>query len=97
MKEKIINSQRYNTQKTFRDLYRGINEFKKGYQSRTNLLKDENSHLLADSLNILNVLVYPQNKFRLQILLLQGCGHYGVDACRVCWSFWKAWAPFADN
>jgi hypothetical protein len=29
-------------------LYRGINEFKKGYQPRTNLVKDERGDLLAD-------------------------------------------------
>jgi len=29
--------------------YRGINEFKKGYQPRTNLVKDENGDLLAGS------------------------------------------------
>jgi hypothetical protein len=34
------------------DLCRGINEFKKGYQHRTNLVKDENSDLLADSHSI---------------------------------------------
>jgi len=34
--------------------YRGINEFKKGYQPRTNLVKDENGDLLADSHSILN-------------------------------------------
>jgi hypothetical protein len=32
-----------------RDLYRGINEFKKGYQPRRNLVKDENGDLLADT------------------------------------------------
>jgi hypothetical protein len=37
-----------------RELYRGIKEFKKGYQPRTNLVKDENDDLLADSHNILN-------------------------------------------
>jgi hypothetical protein len=37
-----------------RDLYRGINEFKRGYQSRSNLVKDENGKLLADSHSILN-------------------------------------------
>jgi hypothetical protein len=31
-----------------RDLYRGINEFKKGYQPRTNMVKEENGDLLAD-------------------------------------------------
>jgi hypothetical protein len=34
--------------KDIRDLYRGINEFKKGYQPRSNLVKDGNGYLLAD-------------------------------------------------
>jgi hypothetical protein len=37
-----------------RDLYRGINGFKRGYQPRNNLVKDENGNLLADSNNIVN-------------------------------------------
>jgi hypothetical protein len=37
-----------------RDLYRGIIGFKRGYQPRNNLVKDENGDLLADSYNILN-------------------------------------------
>jgi hypothetical protein len=45
-----MNSKNKNT----RDLYRGINEFKRGYQLRNNLMKDENGDLLADSHNILN-------------------------------------------
>jgi hypothetical protein len=40
--------------KKIRDLYERINEFKRGYQPRNNLVKDENSDLLADSHNILN-------------------------------------------
>jgi hypothetical protein len=40
--------------KNIRDLFRGINLFKKGYQPRNNLLKDENGDLLADSHDILN-------------------------------------------
>jgi hypothetical protein len=36
------------------DLYRGINDFKRDYQSRSNLVKDENGDLLADSHIILN-------------------------------------------
>jgi hypothetical protein len=40
--------------KNIRDLYRGINEFKRGYQPRNNLVKDENGNVLADSHNILN-------------------------------------------
>jgi len=30
-------------------LYRGINEFKKGYQPRTNIVKDEKGDMFADS------------------------------------------------
>jgi hypothetical protein len=40
--------------KNITDLYRGINEFKKGYQPRTNLVKDERGDLLTDPHNILN-------------------------------------------
>jgi len=31
-----------------RDLYRGISDFKKGYQSRCNIVKDEKGDLVAD-------------------------------------------------
>jgi hypothetical protein len=34
--------------KNIRDIYRGINEFKKGYQPVTNLVKDKTGDLLAD-------------------------------------------------
>jgi hypothetical protein len=37
-----------------RHLYRGINEFKKGYQSRINIIKDEHGNLIADPQNVLN-------------------------------------------
>jgi hypothetical protein len=40
--------------KNIRDLYRGINEFKRGYQPRNNIVNNENGDLLADSHNILN-------------------------------------------
>ena len=39
--------------KNVRDLYRGFSDFKKGYQPRTNLVKDEKGDLVADSHNIL--------------------------------------------
>jgi len=39
--------------KNIRDLYRGVNDFKKGYQPRTNVLKDERGALFADSHSIL--------------------------------------------
>jgi hypothetical protein len=34
-------------------LYRGINDFKRGYQPRTNVVKDEKGDLVADSHSIL--------------------------------------------
>jgi hypothetical protein len=37
-----------------KDLYRGINKFKMGYQPRSNSVKDETCYLLADPHNILN-------------------------------------------
>jgi hypothetical protein len=40
--------------KNIRNLWRGINGIKKGYQPRNNLAKDQNGDLLADSHNILN-------------------------------------------
>jgi hypothetical protein len=40
--------------KTIRDLYGGINEFKRGYQPRSNLVKVEDGDLLAQSNNIVN-------------------------------------------
>jgi len=36
-----------------RDLYRGINDFKKGYQPRTIIVKDEKGDLVADSRSIM--------------------------------------------
>ena len=37
-----------------RDLYRGINDFKKGYQPRTIIVKDEKGDLVADSHSIMS-------------------------------------------
>jgi hypothetical protein len=36
-----------------RYLYRGINDFRKGYQPRTNIVKDEKGYLTKDSHTIL--------------------------------------------
>jgi hypothetical protein len=50
-----INKLRSNSKnKNIRDLYRGINGFKKGYQPRTNLVKEERGDLHADPHQILN-------------------------------------------
>jgi hypothetical protein len=54
LKGKIIELETNNKNKNTRDLYRGISEFKLGYQRRINIIKDENSNLLADPQNILN-------------------------------------------
>jgi hypothetical protein len=54
LKDKINDLARNNKNKNIRDLYRRINEFKRSYQPRNNLVKDENGDLLADSLGIFN-------------------------------------------
>jgi hypothetical protein len=45
--DKINELESNSKNKNIRDLYRGINEFKKGYQTRTNLVKDEKGDLLV--------------------------------------------------
>jgi hypothetical protein len=51
----IINELESNSKnKNIRNLCRGINKFKKGYQPRTNLVKDVRGDLLADPHKILN-------------------------------------------
>jgi hypothetical protein len=52
LKDKINVLAMNSENKNIRDLYRGINEFKKGYQPRSNLMKDENGDLLGDFHNI---------------------------------------------
>jgi hypothetical protein len=48
LKGKINEPETNNKNKNIRDLYRGINEFKKSYQPRINIINDENGNLLAD-------------------------------------------------
>jgi hypothetical protein len=48
--EPAVNSKNMN----IGDLYRGINEFNRGCQPRSNLVRDENGDLLADSHNSLS-------------------------------------------
>ena len=40
--------------KNIRDLHRGINDFKKGYQPRTKIVKDEKGDLVTDCHGILD-------------------------------------------
>jgi hypothetical protein len=53
LKDRINEHGTSSKNKNIRYLYIGINEFKKGYQQRTNLVKYENRDLLADSHYIL--------------------------------------------
>jgi hypothetical protein len=43
-----------NKNKNIRDSYRGINEYKKGYQPRINITEDENGNLLTVPHSVLN-------------------------------------------
>jgi hypothetical protein len=54
LKDKINELATNSKNKNIRDLYRGINKFKRGYQPSNNSVKEENGDLLADSHNILN-------------------------------------------
>jgi hypothetical protein len=54
LKDKINELESKSKNKNIRDLYRHINEFKKGYQPRTNLVKAERGDLLVDSHKILS-------------------------------------------
>ncbi|PNF14989.1 hypothetical protein B7P43_G01541 [Cryptotermes secundus] len=59
--------------KNISDLYRGINDFKRGYQPSSNLVKDENGDLLADS----HILNRWRNYFS-QLLTVSGLRSLGV-------------------
>jgi hypothetical protein len=52
--DKINELESNSKNKNIRDLYRGINEFKKTYQPRTNLVKNEKDDLRADPNKIVN-------------------------------------------
>jgi hypothetical protein len=54
MKQKINELATNSKNKNIRDLYRGIDKFKRGYQPRSNLVKDPNGDLFADSHENLN-------------------------------------------
>jgi hypothetical protein len=54
LKGKINELKTNNKIKNIRDLYRRINEFKKGYHPRINIIKYENGNLLADPQSVSN-------------------------------------------
>jgi len=53
LKAKIEELETESKIKNIRDLYREISDFKKGYQPRTNIAKDEKGDLVANSHSIL--------------------------------------------
>jgi len=53
LKDKIEELEITSKIKYIRDLYRGINDLKKPYQPRTNIIKNEKSDLVTDSHSIL--------------------------------------------
>ena len=53
MKAKIEELETNSKMNNIRDLYRGINDVKKGYQPRTGIVKDEKGDLVADSHGIM--------------------------------------------
>jgi hypothetical protein len=54
LKDKITEIESYSKNENIKNLYMGINEFEKGYQPRTNLVKDEKGDLLVDPHKIEN-------------------------------------------
>jgi hypothetical protein len=70
LKDKFNELESNNKNKNIRDVYRGINEFKKGYQPRTNLVKDERGDLLAHTHKSLN----RWKNYFCQILNIHGAG-----------------------
>jgi hypothetical protein len=54
LKGKINELETNNIKKNIRDLYRDINEFKKGYHPTISIIKDENGNLIADPQSVLN-------------------------------------------
>jgi hypothetical protein len=54
LKGKINELETNNKNKNNRNLYRGTNEFKKGYKPRINIIKGENGNLIADLHGVLN-------------------------------------------
>ena len=52
LKAKIEEPETHSKIKNIRDLYMGINDVKRGYQHRTNIVKDEKGNSVADTYSI---------------------------------------------
>ena len=54
LKEKVNKLEENSKNKTIQEMYQGINEFKKGYQPRSYVIKKHNRTILGDKISILN-------------------------------------------
>jgi hypothetical protein len=68
LKDKSNEHETSSKNKNIRDLHRSMNEFKKGYQHRTNLTKNDKGDLLTDFHSILN----RQKNYFCQLLNVHG-------------------------
>jgi hypothetical protein len=73
LKDKINELESNSKNKNIGELYRGINEFNKGYHPRTNLVKDERGSLLAEPHKIF----YRWKNYFCQLLNVHGAGGVG--------------------
>jgi hypothetical protein len=76
LRGKITDIELNSKNKNIRDLYKGITEFKKGYQRKSNLVNDEMGDLLADPQKNLTRW---KNDF-CQLLHVQGAREYYADS-----------------
>jgi hypothetical protein len=70
LKDKINEIDLNSKNKNMRDFYGGITEFKKGYQPKSNLVKDERGNLLAEAQTMLT----RWKNYFCQLLNVQGAG-----------------------
>ena len=54
MKAKVNKLEENSKNKNIREMYKGINEFKKGYQSRAHVIKKHDGTIVADTTSILS-------------------------------------------
>ena len=73
LKAKIEELENNSKVKNIRDIYRGINDFKKGYQPRTDIVKDEKGDLVADS----HIILARWRKYFSQLLNVHGVNEIG--------------------
>jgi len=78
LKAKIEELETNSKIKNIMDLYRGIIEFKKGYQPRTNIVKDDKGDLVSDS----HIILARWRNYFSRILKYMGLIMLGRKQCR---------------